>query len=209
MEDLDFKTGFNEYAVRHPEATASEIRKLTGRKMTRRVASMAQKRALENAGEPTNITKLVQTNQHNLIAHEGEDILVFAANPTLAYISTTPLIFADGTFECVLPDYSQLYIIHAVIANNVAVPTLFFLVKGKCKQTYKTMLRLIEGAAEEDGTTFFDRPVTLMCDFEDGFIKVIEELFSSVVVKCCLFHFTQNIARKTRTIIKKTKKTAG
>ena len=77
-------------------------------------------------------------------------------------MSTTPFIFADGTFDCVIPGFSQLYIMHAVIENNVAVPTLFCLVKGKCKQTYKKLLGLIEEAAAKDWRTFFNRPVTIM-----------------------------------------------
>ena len=57
--------------------------------------------------------------------------------------------------------------------------------------------------------TFFNRPVTIMCDFEEGFIKAVEELYASVKVKCCLFHFTQNIVRKAKEIITKTKRAEG
>ena len=34
-----------------------------------------------------------------------------------------------------------------------------------------------------------------MCDFEDGFIAAVHELFASVEVKCCLFHFAKNIRK--------------
>ena len=47
MEKLVYKTGFDQYALKHPEATGSQLRKKTGKKMTRRAASMAQRRALQ------------------------------------------------------------------------------------------------------------------------------------------------------------------
>ena len=59
---------------------------------------------------------------HHLLANEGEDILVFGDRRTVAYMSTTPLILADGTFSPVLPGYTQLYILHVVVAKNVSVP---------------------------------------------------------------------------------------
>ena len=156
---------------------------------------MARLRALRKANFPTNITELVKMGGHHLLANDGEDFLVFGARPTVAYMATTPLILADGTFSPVLPGYTQLYILHVVVAKNVSVPALFCLVKGKCKETYKTMLRLIEGIAEIDRKHFFNRPVTVMCDFEDGFINAVKDLYKSAKVKFCLFNLTQNIRK--------------
>ena len=209
VNDLVYKDGVDDYAVKHPEATGSQLRKHTGKKMTRRAASMAQLRALRKAGKVTTITELVQAKAHHLLANDGHDILVFGDKATIPYMSTTPLILADGTFSAVLPGYKQLYILHVVVANNVAVPAFFCLVKGKDKATYKKILELVEGVAEADETTYFGRPVTVMCDFEDAFIKVVEKHYKLVTVKCCLFHFAQNIRKKARPVITKVEKAAG
>ena len=48
-----------------------------------------------------------------------------------------------------------------------------------------------------------------MCDFEDGFIKAVLDLYTSVVVKCCHFHFTQNIRKKSTKILTKIKTAEG
>ena len=124
-------------------------------------------------------------------------------------MATTPLILADGTFSCVLPGYTQLYIFHVVVANNVSVPALFCLVRGKDKETYTTLLRLVEGIAQRDGTRFFNRPVTVMCDFDDAFIGAVQEHYESVNVKCCFFHFVKNIREKANRIITRIKKAVG
>ena len=147
IKSLDYKTGVDKYAVKHPEATGSQLRKNTQRKLTRRAASMARLRAMRKAGMVTTIAELVQTRKH-LLANDGEDILVFGDKATVPYMSTTKLILADGTFRCVLPNYTQLYILHALVANNVAVPTLFCLVRGKRKEVYDKLLELVEGIAE-------------------------------------------------------------
>ena len=73
----------------------------------------------------------MEIRDHHLLANEGDDVIIFGDERTAAYMTTTPLILADGTFSCVLRGYSQLYIFHAVIANNVSVPAMFCLVKGK------------------------------------------------------------------------------
>ena len=94
---------------------------------------MTRLRALRKQRLATNIAELIETREHHLLANEGKDILVFGDKSTVAYMSTTPLILADGTFSCVLRGYTQLYILHAVIAKNVSVPALFCLVNGKRK----------------------------------------------------------------------------
>ena len=209
IKSLDQKTGFDKYALKHPNATGSQLRDFTGKKRGKKAVSMARKRALQKAGRATNVTELLVTREHHLLANEGEEILVFGDKTTVSYMSTTLLILTDGTFSCVLPGYTQLYIFHVVVANNVSLPALFCLVKGKKKKTYKALLQLVEGIAEKDGTTFFKRPVTVMSDFEDGFINAVHDLDASVTVKCCLFHFTQNLRKNATPIMTKVENAAG
>ena len=209
IKSLNLKDGFDKYATKHPEATGSQLASNIGKKMSPEAASMARRRALKKAGKATNVKELLLTREHHLLANDGEDVLVFGDKTTVSYMSTVNLILADGTFRCLLPGYSQLYVFHVVVANNVAVPALFCLVKGKKKQTYKKVLRLIEGIAESNGTVFFNRPVTVMSDFEAAFIKAVQELYGSVTVRCCLFHFTQNIRKAATPIITKVKNAAG
>ena len=94
-------------------------------------------------------------------------------------MTETDFIFADGTFKCVLDGYSQLYVFHAMVENNVSLPMLFCLVKGKKATVYKKLLELVEGLAKKSDSTIFNLPVTLMCDFEAAFITVVQTHYKS------------------------------
>ena len=70
------------------------------------------------------------------------------------------------------------------------------------------ILQLVEGIAEE-GETFFKRPVTIMSDFEDAFIGAVKDLYPSVTMKACFFHFTQLIRKKADRVIRMVTKAAS
>ena len=125
--------------------------------------------------------------------NDGDEILIFGLMSAIGVMSKTQMVLADGTFKCVLPGFSQLYVFHAVVKNNVSLPMLFCLVKGKDGETYAKLLQLVEELAVENGTTIFHRRVTLMCDFEASFINTVKDLYRSVEVKCCFFHFVKNL----------------
>ena len=84
--------------------------------------------------------------------------------------------------------------------NNLSLPVLFCLVKGKDEQTYTKLLSLVEDLANAEGLRVFDRPVTLMCDFEQALINAVHQHYKSVVVKRCFFHFVQNLRKKAKNI---------
>ena len=104
----------------------------------------------------------------------------------------------DGTFKCVVAGFSQLNIFHATVENILSLPVLFCLVKGKNEQTYVRLLEMVEELAREANLTILNRDVMFMCDFEQAMIKVIQQHYASFKVKCCFFHFTQNIPRRRR-----------
>ena len=81
--------------------------------------------------------------------------------------------------------------------------------KGKTHSAYTKLLRLVEEIAVENGTTIFNRPLTLMCDFEAPFIDAFQSLYGSAQVKCCFFHFTKNIRTKAQPIVKSIERAAG
>ena len=47
---------------------------------------------------------------YHLLANEAKDVLIFGDKAAFPYMSTPPLMLADGTFNCLLPVYTQLYI---------------------------------------------------------------------------------------------------
>ena len=208
-EDIVDKKAIVDYACRHLHLSGRRVLQNTKRKMTRRAVGMARLREMEKRGEATKIEDLIRQKTHHLLKNDGKDILIFGLKSAVKTMATTDLILADGTFRCVLPKFTQLYVLHAVVKNNVAIPMFFCLLNGKKREIYTRLLRLVEELAEENGTTIFRRPVTLMCDFEAPFIKTVQALYESVKVKCCFFHFVKNIRIEGQPIVKTIERAAG
>ena len=132
-----------------------------------------------------NLKNILLSKKNHIITNDVENIIVFGDDKAIKRLAAATTIHADGTFTCVLPGFSQLYIFHATVENNLSLPVLFCLVKGKDEQTYTKLLSLVEDLANAEGLRVFDRPVTLMCDFEQALINAVQQHFKSVVVKCC------------------------
>ena len=93
--------------------------------------------------------------------------------------------------------------------NNVSLPVLFCLVRGKNEATYCKLLGLVEELAKNVGLTVFNREVTLTCDFELALINAVQHVYGLVNIKCCFFHYTQNIRRNAVKQINTFKRAAG
>ena len=154
--------------------------------MTRSAIDMARKRRMEQDDDYSR-DNIIRFKKHHLLHNDGKDILIFGDDKAIQRLVATRVIHADGTFTCVLPGYSQLYILHATVDNNVSVPVLFCLLKRKNEATYVKLLGLVEELASETDRTVFDREVQLMCDFELAFINAVRNQYASVSVKCCFF----------------------
>ena len=187
-EIIDKKT-VQRYATQRPQLSGREIIDRSSVRMSKQAVHNSRARQMKTTHDITNFETLIALKNHHLLTNEGEDILVFGCREALSHLASTKFMFADGTFRCVPHEYSQLYIFHAHVANNVSFPQLFCLVKGKTAEFYTRLLLLVEGLAAANGMTFFNRQVTLMCDFESSFINTVRKLFGSVTVKCCLFHY--------------------
>ena len=181
-----------EYACKNPHLSGRQVHDQYPQ-MKPHAIDMARLRQMKKQCDVTNLDDLIRKKNHHLLKNEEEEILIFGLKSAVGMMSRTKMILADGTFTCLLLGYSQLHVFHAVVKNNVSLPMLFCLVKGKDSETYAKLLQLVEELAVEKGTTIFNRPVTLMCDFEASFISTVKDLYASVEVKCCFFHFVKNM----------------
>ena len=136
---------------------------------------------------------IIRKRNHHLLKNDGKEILIFGLKSAVRMMSRTKMLLADGTFKCLLTGFSKLHLFHAIVKNNVSLPMLFCLVKGKDGGTYTRLLQLIEELAVDNETSTFGGPVTLICDLEASFINAVKVLYKSVVVKCCFFHFIKNL----------------
>ena len=120
-----------DYACTHLHLTGRQVVQNSTRKMTRYAVDMARLRAMKKKGEVTKLEDLIQQKSHHLLKNDGDDILIFGLKSAVKTLAATKLILADGTFKCVLPQFTQLYGFHAVVKNKVAIPMLFCLAKGE------------------------------------------------------------------------------
>ena len=167
-----------QYGCNRLHLSGRQIAENTDSEMRPRTINMARLRQLQKKNEITTVAELINSGKHHLLKARDEDILVFGRPSAIVALSTTNFILSDGTFTCILPGYSQLYVFHTMVENNVCLPMLYCLVKGKDNDLYVELLKLVEELAQEHGTTFFKRPVTLMCDFEKAYIKAVRDIYT-------------------------------
>ena len=162
----------------------------------------------EKRDEAIQLPDIKDFGKHHLLKRDGDDVVIFGLKSAVMTMASTKLIHADGTFKCVLPGFSQLYIFHAVVENNVSLPMLFCLVKGKTREAFTKLITMVEDIALENRTAIFGRPVTVMCDFETSFIVAVQSLYGSVRVKC-FFHIVKNVRKNGGPIVNSIKTAAG
>ena len=152
---------------------------------------------------------MIENRTHHILGNDGQDIVVFGTQSAIQMLATTTLIQGNGTFTCVVPPFTQLCIFHGLVKNEVSLPLLYCLVKGKDKTIYTRLLMLIERIAQERGVTILHRPVRVMVDFELVFIKAVRLYEAGRNFHCCFFHFVANIKKRSRPIVDAVKKAAG
>ena len=138
-EELAEKEKAVNFAVAHPDVTGREIEDASKNAMTREAIDMARKRKMEKRNDyPLEI--IIASKKHHLLKNDGQEILIFGDDMAVQRLASTKVIHADGTFTCVLQGYAQLYILHATVENNVSLPVLFCLVKGKTNKRTRSSL---------------------------------------------------------------------
>ena len=197
------------YAMRHLEGGATQIKRDSGVTGSSRSICNMRNSAKKEVGIPTSIREILEVGNHHLLCNDGDDILVLGMSTSLAIMSSSPMIHGDGTFTCTIQPFSQLYILHAVVANDTSYPMLYCLLKGKTQSIYKRLLGLIEVTANERHMSVFNRQVRFMVDFEKAFINAIQDYEAGDVIVCCLFHFTKNVRKRANQSIEEIKKRFG
>ena len=197
------------YAMRHLEGGATQIKRDSGVTGSSRSICNMRNSAKKEVGIPTSIREILEVGNHHLLCNGGDDILVLGMSTSLAIMSSSPMIHGDGTFTCTIQPFSQLYILHAVVANDTSYPMLYCLLKGKTQSIYKRLLGLIEVTANERHMSVFNRQVRFMVDFEKAFINAIQDYEAGDEIVCCLFHFTKNVRKRANQSIEEIKKRFG
>lgn len=135
-----------------------------------------------------------------LLADNGvvDRILIFAGVKQREVMREKTSFFMDGTFRSCSAQFSQLYTIHVDLGSTLeetnVVPVIFALLPNKRKETYVRMFRMI---LEEVPNWV---PDTVHIDFEASAISALREVFPSVNINGCYFHFTKCLWRQVQDI---------
>ena len=130
-KELKHKEVLREYIESHPGASGKQIRDACESHLDPHAICNMRRRM---RGPGTNLRDLLREGGHHFLGNDGDDIVVFGRSSAFHYLATAPMLQGDGTFDCVVLPYTQLYIVHAVLANAVSFPMLYCLVRGKHKQ---------------------------------------------------------------------------
>ena len=125
---------------------------------------------------------------------KGKRHLLIATSFMLSLLVTAKNWFVDGTFKVVRAPFTQLFSIHAFIRqgdNLKQIPLVYFLMSGKSTKDYEAIFKALLGllAGENLGV----KTVTL--DFEAATWLALRNVFPSVCLRGCLFHWNQAIWR--------------
>lgn len=159
-----------------------------------------------HSSEPSSAGEIVFSDQSLLMKDgssflfhddaDGDRLIVFASLVGREILSSHKVFFMDGTFKCCSKQFTQLYTIHADIGSNTEetniIPVAFALLKNKTRQTYERLFRLLKG----DNWN----PSSVTIDFEQAVISAIQNVFPTVELNGCHFHYTQCIWRKVQEV---------
>ena len=175
-----------DYACMNPHLSGQQVHEQY-HQMKPRAIDMARLRRMKKQDDVTNLADIIRKRNHHLLKNDGKEILIFGLKSAVRMMSRTKMLLADGTFKCLLTGFSKLHLFHAIVKNNVSLPMLFCLVKGKDGDAYTRLLQLIEELAVDNETSTFGGPVTLICDLEASFINAVKVLYKSVVSNAAFF----------------------
>lgn len=118
-----------------------------------------------------------------------DDMIIFAADEDLEFLSRCEHWFADGTFYVSPNEYDQLYTIHGFFKGEV-FPAVFALLNARTEEAYRLLLQEI--LSLKAGLN----PVSVIVDIELAAIRAIQHTFPTTTSTGCMFHFGQCVWRK-------------
>ena len=122
-------------------------------------------------------------------------MIAFASEPALKMLSQNHHWNADGTFRTFLALFTQAYCIHVFDEYSVK-PVFYACCENKFQPGYDYLFRSLVGYAGEK--IIVSNPKSILIDFEQAVINMINDIFPQTSVKDCHVHFTQNVWKRMK-----------
>uniref|UniRef100_A0A914V3P4 MULE transposase domain-containing protein n=1 Tax=Plectus sambesii TaxID=2011161 RepID=A0A914V3P4_9BILA len=126
---------------------------------------------------------------HDSGASDPNRILIFGTTSSVASLSRSRKIHADGTFKVTPTPFKQLYVLHFE-DNEKLYPGAFILLSGKTKSLYDHMLQVMQSLCDFQTTK-------VVTDFEFQSMQAFGDIMG-VEVEGCFFHFAQAVMRAAK-----------
>jgi len=147
-----------------------------------------------------NMSHLLITNRNEnflLVNDNTSNILLFATETNLKFLSKVDTIFVDGTFKSCPKIFTQMFTVHG-LQNGNYLPLLLFILPNKETKTYEKALMHIISECSKLKITF--SPKTVFADFEKAIHLALLKVWPSISLKGCRFHLAQSWWRKIQTV---------
>ena len=119
-------------------------------------------------------------------------MLVFSSKSQLRFLSSSKILYADGTFKVCPHLWGQLYILRAENRFGERAFVAAALLPNKAADTYRIMFGKIKSLLLEETGNFLS-PEMIMSDFEEALQPVLREEFTNTLHTGCLFHYNQTL----------------
>lgn len=119
----------------------------------------------------------------------SDRILIFGTKRNLLLLSQFSEWYSDDTFKTCPKLFGQFYTIH-IIKNNKSFPLIYALLPNKSQSTYLKLLQKINELQPDLS------PTSILTDLEHAAINAYKEIFPTISIRLCYFHFKQCLYRK-------------
>lgn len=116
-------------------------------------------------------------------------LIIFASGRALEILGESEVWMLDGTFRAAPTLFYQLFTVNAY-HGNCFVSVAYCLLVNKTQETYKALLQIVKQLVPDAIVK------TAVMDFERGLLNAFGEVFPSVEIHGCYFHYCQAIWRR-------------
>jgi hypothetical protein len=154
----------------------------------RRANQPALPRSRQDIQIPQELSETALGDRLLLTPGTDNSFIILASDSDLQRLCSSSVLSMDGTFDVTPTLFSQLFTIHAFVADRL-VPLVFVLMSEKMTIMYNEMFDALNAEVARHGLVL--APSEIMSQFESGLIAA--QQFPTAYHKGCYFHLCQSI----------------
>jgi hypothetical protein len=161
------------------------------RSVARNIQNIRKRNILPSSNQeeeiPENFKKTIRGEllvQYSSPINLPNRIIIFSTTSNMEILSSSNCWIGDGTFKMAPSNFVQVYVLFGRVVNEY-IPLVYVLLENKTKNIYNIMFKKLKELIKKDNLK------TLILDFEEATAIAAKEVFPTVSINYCLFHFGQ------------------